>query len=69
MNLPCTRSHGAEGSARAPGGGGGGDAPSDPSGDEVPNQGEGADSEEENNSSITSARLRGQSGRPGPVGP
>ena len=33
------------------------------------NQGEGADSEEENDSSITSARLRGQRGRPGPMGP
>ena len=64
-----TRSHGAGGSTRAPGQGGGGGEPSDPSGDEGPNQGEGADSEEENDSSITSARLRGQRGRPGPVGP
>ena len=57
-SLP-TRGHGTGGSARAPGGGGGGDEPSDPSGDKGPNQGEGTDSEEENGSSITSARLRG----------
>ena len=68
LNPLPTRSYGAGGSARAPGGGGG-DEPSDPSGDEGPNQGEGVDSEEENDSSITSARLRGQRGRPGPVGP
>ena len=64
-----TRSHGAGGSAGAPEGGGGGDEPSDSSGDEGPNQDKGADSEEENESSITSARLRGPRGRPGPVGP
>ena len=65
-----TRSHGAGGSAGTPGGGeGGGDEPSDPSGDERPNQGEGAYSEEENESSITFARLRGQRGRSGPMGP
>ena len=61
-----TRSHGAGGSARAPGGG---DEPSDPSGNEGPNQGKSADSEEENDSSITSARLSSQRGRPGPMGP
>ena len=65
-NLPSTESQGTGGSAGAPGGGG--DGPSDPSGDKGPNPGEGVDSKEENDSSITSARLRGQRGRPGPVG-
>ena len=68
-NPPPTGGHGTGGSAGAPGGGGGGDDPSDPSGDEGPNHGEGVDSEEENDSSVTSARLRGQRGRPGPMGP
>ena len=56
------------GSAGAPGGGGG-DEPSDSSGDDGPNRNGDADSEEENESIITSARLRGHRGRPGPVGP
>ena len=66
-NPLLARSHGAGGSAGAPGEGGG-DEPSDSSGDKGPNQGKGADTEEENDSSITSARLRGQRGIPGPVG-
>ena len=65
-NPPPAESQGTGGSAGAPGGG---DGPSDPSGDEGPNQGEGVDSEEDNDSSITSARLKGQRGRPGPAGP
>ena len=60
--------HSAGGSTGAPGGGGG-DEPSDSSGDEGPNRDGDADSEEENDSSITSARLRWQSGRPGLMGP
>ena len=68
-NPPLTESQGTGGGAGAPGGGGGGgDGPSDRSGDEGPNPGEGVDSKEESDSSITSARLRGQRGRPGPVG-
>ena len=58
----------AGGSARAPGGGGG-DDPSNSSGDDLPNRNEDADSEEENDSSIASTRMRGQRGRPGPMGP
>ena len=44
-------------------------SPSDSSVDEGPNRDEDADSKEENGSSITSARLRGQRGRPGLIGP
>ena len=58
----------AGGGAGAPGGGGG-DEPSDSSGDDGPNRDGDAESDEENDSSITSARLRGQRGRPGPMGP
>ena len=66
---PPNGGQGTGGSAGAPGGGGG-DEPSDSSGDEGPNRDEGANSkEEENESSITSARMRGQRGRPGPRGP
>ena len=66
---PPDGGHGTGGSAGAPGGGGG-DEPSDFSGDEGPNRDEGADTdEEENESSINSARMRGQRGRPGPMGP
>ena len=67
-NPASNRSHGTGDSAGAPGGGGGGDEPSDPSVDEGLNRGEDVDSEEENEDSITSARLRGQRGRPGPIG-
>ena len=64
---PPSGGQGTGGSAGAPGGGGG-DEPSDSSGDEGTNRDEGADSKEENERSITSARMRGQRGRPGPMG-
>ena len=67
---PPNGGQGTGGSAGAPGEGGGGDGPSDSSGDEEPNGDGDADTDkEENESSINSARMRGQRGRPGPTGP
>ena len=68
-NLLSRGGHSAGGSAGAPGGGGGGDGPSDSSGDDEPNGNGSADFKVENGSSITSARMREQRGRPGPMGP
>ena len=60
-NPPSGGGSGKGGSAGAPGGeGGGDDYPSDPSGDEGPNRGEEVDTGDENDSSVTSSRLRGQ---------
>ena len=68
-NPPTKGGQGTGGSAGAPGGGGGRDEPSNSSSDNGPNWNGDEDSEEENDSSIASARLKGQRGRPGPMRP